>query len=489
MSKFSIPNTGLRRQFAIDHILHLLLFIIVFQVILSFIHQISKRTIIDQTMEIFKIESAERIAHQSAIALELIIEKSMNDPREVMRENIRSIDVTLNQIMLEKSSDFAGLLVNREGRLYLLMSGVEIFNFIFLSKLPQEPLDSSSRLYQYANEANISELKQGMIRSHIESNEVFHVFVPFLINGEYRAAYYLEMRPDISSITSEIKNSYSETGAIFTALILISILAMYYISSYSVQERNDALEVLYKEREKQLKEHIEIEKERLFTRRIYHAHHKAEKVMGFIKADLHQMNEYNMQENKSIISKYANFISRVIYDMKSYDPPMHTIRNPIFNSNINEILHFLTRNIFMRNSDDRRVYEFKYELDENLPPVHINEYIIWEIFEPIIQNAVEHNPSRQLVIRLKSEYLPSEKRIRVSIIDNGKGLDEILLQEDENGTAELFQENTSTKTGPDNRGYGCFIAHHLAVKKCGWKLNAENNDNEPGCRFVFDIPL
>ena len=38
-----------------------------------------------------------------------------------------------------------------------------------------------------------------------------------------------------------------------------------------------------------MKKQIRLEKESLFTRRIYHTHHKAEKIMGFIKEDVRRM--------------------------------------------------------------------------------------------------------------------------------------------------------------------------------------------------------
>lgn len=105
---------------------------------------------------------------------------------------------------------------------------------------------------------------------------------------------------------------------------------MYYISSYTVKERDEAKTLFYEEREEHLKDQIDHNKEAMFTKRIYHTHHKAEKVMGFIKEDLRHLTTENISSSKDKLNKYANFISRVIYDMKWYDPPIHTIRNPIF---------------------------------------------------------------------------------------------------------------------------------------------------------------
>ena len=63
--------------------------------------------------------------------------------------------------------------------------------------------------------------------------------------------------------------------------------------------------------------------------------------MGFINEDLENVDEKNIKEIKYRVSKYANFISRVIYDMKWYSPPIQTIRNQTFLTNLNELLKFI----------------------------------------------------------------------------------------------------------------------------------------------------
>ena len=50
------------------------------------------------------------------------------------------------------------------------------------------------------------------------------------------------------------------------------------------------------------------------------------------------------------VSKYSNFISRVIYDMKWYDPPLQTIRNPIFRTDLNEVIQFIVETYFFKDN-------------------------------------------------------------------------------------------------------------------------------------------
>ncbi len=115
--------------------------------------------------------------------------------------------------------------------------------------------------------------------------------------------------------------------------------------------------MLFDEHETNLKKQINYEKELIFTKRIYHTHHKAEKIMGFIKEDLRKLAPENINDVKYRVSKYSNFISRVIYDMKWFDPPLQTIRNQMFKTNLNEVIKFIVDNIFLRITSKSDAYE------------------------------------------------------------------------------------------------------------------------------------
>ena len=106
------------------------------------------------------------------------------------------------------------------------------------------------------------------------------------MRGEYIGAVYMKNTPDFSFISNQVISNYDETSVIYLSLILLGLLAMYFISSYTVKERDDTQKMLFDEHETNLKKQINYEKELIFTKRIYHTHHKAEKIMGFIKEDL-----------------------------------------------------------------------------------------------------------------------------------------------------------------------------------------------------------
>ena len=69
--------------------------------------------------------------------------------------------------------------------------------------------------------------------------------------------------------------------------------------------------------------------------------------------------------------------------MKWYDPPVQTIRNQIFRTNLNEVIKFIVDNIFLRITSKSNAYEIKLETDPYLPIVPINEFI-WYTAAPNI---------------------------------------------------------------------------------------------------------
>jgi len=265
----------------------------------------------------------------------------------------------------------------------------------------------------------------------------------------------------------------------------MGFMAMFFIYSYTARERDVVQRQLFEQQTRQLREQVEHQKESLFTKRIYHTHHKAEKVMGFIKEDLRNLNSDNLEMTRDRVNQYANFVSRVIYDMKSYDPPLHVIRNPLFHSRINQVIEFIVKHIFQRVFRPDGKVRIELELRRGIPDLQVNEYVIWEIIEPLIQNAIDHNADRDLHIFIRSTLEGESGDIRLTIDDDGVGIAPELLEKDAEGVRALFRETISTKDPQqhENSGYGCYLAWEI-TKRCGWKLDAENLP-QGGARFTI----
>ncbi len=478
-------------HFELNHLLVLLAILILSQLLVSLIHKIALRNFLMKTQEWYQRDFAERLANLSTTSLELLLESSLlhqNRDAADVEKIVQAFNIILSQQLLQHHVQEVTILLERKDEIIAIDNGQVLYSYLIENRQSIPPPDlPHSRAIELYRKIKNEIIESEQIYSILEGRQTFHIFVPFVPKGEYVGAVYMRNTPAFGFITSGIISSYNETSLIFTAFILFGLLAMFYISLHAVRKRDEALQLLYQERELQLKENIHFQKEMLFAKRIYHTHHKAEKVMGFIKEDLHALSGNNIDEIKYRVTKYANFISRVIYDMKWFEPPIQAIRNPIFKTNLNELIRFIVQNIFLRVTAGQAAYRFDLDLDEKLPPVPINEFVVWEILEPLIQNSIEHAGGEKIVIRIKSLYSPQLRQSIIALSDNGQGIHPELLETNEAGIKRLFLENTSTKAESKNSGYGCYIAHEIATQRCGWKLDAENL-SAGGCQFTLTIP-
>ena len=478
-------------RFEFRHFTVLFIILVAFQGALSFIHNASLRTFMVKTQNWYQRNSAEKLANVTATSLELLTEavnlRAPMSPSQRLRIT-DALNIVLSQELLAKNAKDICILVSRKNKIYAIDEGGALLNFLLNPSLPIPPPGTSHqeavRLYSQIRQRLRSKEE---IVTILRGRQTFNVFVPFSPHGEFAGAVYMKDTPNFSFITSSIISSYNETSVIYTSLILLGLLAMYYVSAYTVKERDKAQNLFFEERENLIRERTTHEREFLFTKRIYHTHHKAEKVMAFIKEDLKLLTADNIDEVKYRISKYSNFISRVIYDMKWFDPPIQIFRGTTFNTDINGVIDFIVKNMFLRVARPSNKTEFVLEFCEQLPKIHVNEFVVWEIVEPLIQNSIDHGGEGSIVITVRTEFEAAENLSRIIISDNGKGIAEQLLAKNDKGIQKLFIENVTTKEAADrNSGYGCYIAYDLATVRCGWKMYAENLPGR-GCRFVITI--
>ncbi len=477
-------------HFEFKHVTVFFLILFAFQLIVSFINKASIKNFLSNTQEWYQKDSAEEIANLTTTSFELVLESI--DPRtelskEKQKKIIQAFDIIFSQQQLKHNIQGLYILVSSGNELYAIDDGKTLFSFLLGNKQIAKLWIKINFVLEMYKKIEIELSSKEQIKSIITDKKTFNIFVPFVLRGEYIGAVYMKNTPDFSFISNQVISNYDETSIIYLSLILFGLLAMYFISSYTVKERDEAQKMLFDEHEVNLKKQITYEKELIFTKRIYHTHHKAEKVMGFIKEDLRKLSPENINDVKYRVSKYSNFISRVIYDMKWYDPPLQTIRNPMFRTNLNEVIKFIVENIFLQVSTKSNAYEIKLETDTNLPFVPINEFVVWEIIEPLIQNSIDHGGEGNLIIKCKTIFDQSSKKSYIVIEDNGKGISPELLEEGSNGIKNIFNENITTKnTGLQNSGYGCYIAYEIS-KRCGWDIDAINLETG-GCRFIITIP-
>ena len=335
MMKRNLADKMSKYRFEFRHITVLLVILISFQIILSFIQKSSIQSFLEKTQEWYQQDSAERMANLSTTSLELLVGNMRGDienNQEEKQKIIQSFNIIFSQQLLEPHVEETCLIILKDNIPIVINEGIDFYNFLTHNPSALKTDNESEQALELFN-ANFEVLRNfEEIITVLDSKNTFHILVPFIPYGEFVGAFYMKNKPNFEFITQEVLTSYNEVALIYTSLILLGLLAMYYISSFTVKERDEARKLFYEEQEQHLKDTIEHEKESMFTKRIYHTHHKAEKVMGFIKEDLRSMDINNIEETKNKVSKYANFVSRVIYDMKWYDPPIQTIRNQAFRS-------------------------------------------------------------------------------------------------------------------------------------------------------------
>ena len=120
--------------------------------------------------------------------------------------------------------------------------------------------------------------------------------------------------------------------------------------------------------------------------------------------------------------------------------------------------------------------EFKFNLDESLPCIPVNEFVVWEVIEPLIQNSIDHSNKDIIIVTIGTSYNEMEKCSTLTIEDNGQGILPDLLIKNEFGVKRIFLENISTKEEGENCGYGCYLAYEIS-KRCGWELDAANRES------------
>lgn len=479
-------------KFQLKHLTVLLVVVLLFQLVVSFLHKASLEKFLGNTQEWYQQDSAERLANLTTTSLELLLEnrpvQRHMEEREI-RKMVQGLDIILSQQILSQNVKEICILVNKDSSVAAIDDGQVIYAYMFSDRLQLPPAtgrhDEAIAMYR---ELAPMIRKEEQIHTVVQGKQTFHVFVPFVPRGEFVGVVYMKTAPDFSFMTRDIITSYDETALTFSALILFGFLAMFFISSYTLKDRDDTQKLLFDKEKQRLTEQIHHQKEMMFTKRIYHTHHKAEKVMGFIKEDLRRLAPHTIEEVKVRMTRYSSFIARVIYDMKWYDPPVQTIRGPHFDTDINDVIRFLVDNVFRRVAGGAVTFSVDLQLDPALPHVRVNEFVLWEALEPLIQNCLEHAGIGAPRITIATDYQPNAHVARLIIADNGVGFAAALLEPNDRGVRLVFQENVSTKQmGNQHSGYGCYIAHEIITQRCGWQLDADNPP-EGGARFMISIP-
>ncbi|HLP15734.1 MAG TPA: ATP-binding protein [Bacteroidota bacterium] len=488
----SIRSKLSRYRFELRHLSVFFVVLIAFQIFLGLFQKSLLSGFLSETQNWFQKYYAERLAIVTSTNVELLFENHQRVravDEEIDKGLSYSLNVIIKQQLIQRSVEDICLILVKNNELYVIDNGQKLYAY-FDNTLP--PYEQGAEERHRIGVKFFSKMKDNIkanekIISSVSNEKTFDVLVPFVPDGEYRGVLYMRVTPEFSFLTDEVRMNFDQTSIIFSALIFVGLIAIFLVSSHAVEERNEAQQKLLAEHEENLKKQIQLEKESVFTKRIYHTHHKAEKIMGFIKSDVRTMRSDNLDDLKQRVITYSNFISRIIYDMKWYDQDINTIISPAFNTNVNAVITFIVQHVFLRVSSKNEMFKFTMELDPAIPTVHVNEFIIWEIIEPLIQNSIDHGGKETLTITVRTLYDRVRQTTYVHLQDNGQGIKAGLLEPGYRGIKKIFLEKDLTQQQRGSHsGYGCYIAYQMAAGKCGWDLDAENLA-DGGCRFTITI--
>ena len=104
--------------------------------------------------------------------------------------------------------------------IYAIDDGKILFSFLFDSNktLPINQIHEKAVSMYREIEKEINENEQ--IKSILTDVQTFHVFVPFVLRGEFIGTVYMKNTPDFSFLSSQIIGNYDETSVIYLSLIL-----------------------------------------------------------------------------------------------------------------------------------------------------------------------------------------------------------------------------------------------------------------------------
>ncbi len=121
----------------------------------------------------------------------------------------------------------------------------------------------------------------------------------------------------------------------------------------------------------------------------------------------------------------------------------------------------------------------RYELDPRIETVSFDKDKCETILSNLLINALKHSPENT-EITITSELLPEEGRVRVSITDQGNGLQQV----DTRKLFTRFYQGTGEQSGT---GIGLSYSKIL-VELHGGSIGARNNQ-KAGATFFFELPL
>ena len=139
-------------RFEFKHLFVLLMVMVSFQIIVSYIHKTSLEKLLYNTQDWYQLDSAERLANLTATSLELLLETtigqhSIKDAKEI----IQAFNIILSQQTLEHDVEEICLMIEDGKDIHVIDNGSVLYSFYFAGNknIPAPEIDRSDCLALY----------------------------------------------------------------------------------------------------------------------------------------------------------------------------------------------------------------------------------------------------------------------------------------------------------------------------------------------------
>ncbi len=219
------------------------------------------------------------------------------------------------------------------------------------------------------------------------------------------------------------------------------------------------------------------------------ASHELRTPMTIIKSYLWLLKE---EKDGKLNRKQKEYIDLII---KSTERLLHLVNDMLNISRMEEgRLDFQTEKLNLTSFIDSVGKEFKVKAEENniylkiekpkkLPPVKANEQRLNEILINLLGNAIKFTEKGGITLKVE----PNEEKIKVSVIDTGKGIE----KKDKNRLFKKFSRLDNTYTTVAEKkgtGLGLYITKKY-VEKMGGEIGFYSKGKSKGSTFWFTLPI
>ena len=219
--------------------------------------------------------------------------------------------------------------------------------------------------------------------------------------------------------------------------------------------------------------------------------HEIKNPMAGIKVSMEVLSQDSPlpQEDKEVLLRVINEIDRItamLKDLLNYArPPKPKLisldTNHLLEETIKSSSYSLRSPKYKAKSPDIKI-EFIKDFSTDLPHIVADPGQLQQVFLNLVLNAVDaiySSSECQGVITIKTRQ-SLDKTVKISIADNGKGIDSESLE-------NVFKPFFTTKS--KGTGLGLAISKRLVEQHNGGKITVENNPGGKGAIFTLTFPV